>query len=336
MENRRYALDIPVNNYEKSDELLLGIYGDSFADPTNTEMCDPNHIGDEPWTGLLADYMLSTENVQLTEQDHYDLLRGHHYKGPVEIKGRGGTNLWWSLHNLLIDISRFDNIKNVVFVHTNGQRIHSLHEPNESKASLTPDFRFLEDELVSTDDLRDENEFQHFINLYYKYSHDIAFNEVLGQMVFDLVQKLARKHQFNLVNVMPFMHLGEPIPNSNNGPQIDISDSAGPVITGLQNICMAECGSVAGYLLREDFHTMWADAQDDRRIPQHVRDNTHGRDLRLCHMNIENNQLLAQTILDHLGSDSNKIIDLYDQGNWVSNKTSWSYYNTAPWSDEEA
>jgi len=309
--------------------LELCIYGDSFADPTNTEMCDPENLGAQPWPSLLAEYFLSLTGEILSEKDHEDLLRGHSYKGSVEIKGRGGTNLWWSLKNLIADINETDKIKNVVFVHTNPQRIISLMPPNETRSFLTPQFTHIEDEVKGNDDLQD------YINLFFNYSHDVLLNDMFGQMVFDTVQNLSKKHNFNLINVMPFRNSGPTIPFLPDVPVVDVETRAGPVISGLQNICFGESGSPSRYMNKGDFHDSWLPPHEDADVKWEF----HGRDLRLCHMNIDNNNLLAQTILDlfnqmkdvpieHGGSP---IIDLYHQGKWVSTKEKWGYYNSAKW-----
>ena len=334
-ESRR-VLDTVVTEASVKDNahkgtLELSIYGDSFADPTNTEMCDPDHLDAQPWPSLLAEYFMGVAGADLSEEDYEDTLRGHSYKGPVEIKGRGGTNLWWSLKNLIADINETDEIKNVVFVHTNPQRIISLVEPNESKSFLSPQFAHIEDELQGEDNI------QNYINLFFKYSHDIMLNDMFGQMVFDAVQNLSKQYNFNLINVMPFRNSGPSIPFMPDVPVVDVENRAGPVISGLQNICFGETGTPSRYMNNGDFHDCW--------LPPHKDADTkwefHGRDLRLCHMNIDNNNLLGQTILDlfnqmkgvdvyHGGSP---IIDLYHQGKWVNTKEKWNYYNSAEWID---
>lgn len=315
------------------DSLELCIYGDSFADPTNTEMCDPKHLGAQPWPSLLAEYFLGVAGADLSEQDYDDTLRGHSYKGPVEIKGRGGTNLWWSLKNLIADINQSDKIKNVVFVHTNPQRIISLVEPNETRAFLTPQFTHLKDELDGVDGI------EHYINLFFKYSHDILLNDTFGQMVFDTVQNLSKKHNFNLVNVMPFRNSGPSIPFLPDVPVVDVRNRAGPVISGLQNICFGESGRPSRYMNNGDFHGCWQPPHKDADVNWEFQ----GRDLRLCHMNIDNNNLLAQTILDlfnqmkdvDIAHGGSPIIDLYHDGKWVNTKEKWAYYNSAKWIDSD-
>jgi len=332
------VLDTIQVNHNK-DKLKLCIYGDSFADPTNTEMCDPDHIGHEPWPSLVAEYFLSLSGEILSEQGHEDLLRGHLHKGPVEIKGRGGTNLWWSLKNLVSDINASKSIENVVFVHTNPQRILSLLEPDETKAFLSPDFSALEEEL--SDAKQDSDELQQFVNLYYKYSHDELLNDMFGQMVFDTVQDLARKHKFKLINIMPFRNSGGTIPGLPDVPIVDVSERAGPVISGLQNVCFAESGSPSRYLHRNDFHDTWQGSYKDARNPNWASEDAN-RDLRLCHMNVDNNCLVAQTIIDmfsHLNEVDPKhggslIVDLYHEGKFVSSPKKWSYYNSAEWSNK--
>lgn len=309
--------------------LELCIYGDSFADPTNTEVCDKDHLGAQPWPSLLAEYFLGLAGADLSEQDYEDTLRGHQYKGPVEIKGRGGTNLWWSLRNLIQDINETDQIKNVVFVHTNPQRIISLREPHETRAFLTPQFGNLQDEIKGIEDV------EHYINLFFKYSHDVLLNDMFGQMVFDTVQDLSVKHNFNLINVMPFRNSGPSIPFMPDIPVVDVTQRRGPVISGLQNVCFAESGTPSRYMNNGDFHNSWQPPHKDAD----VNESHEGRDLRLCHMNIDNNNLLAQTILDlynqmktvDVAHGGSPIIDFYHHGKWVGNKTKWGYYNSAEW-----
>ena len=89
---------------------------------------------------------------------------------------------------------------------------------------------------------------------------------------------------------------------------------------------MSEIGSVAGYINRNDYHDAWINP------PGHE---FYGRDLRLCHMNIPNNMLVAQTVYDALKNNSaDKMIDLYDEGNWHSTPELWSFYNSAPWQED--
>ena len=313
-----------LNSGEESHQPLhLGIYGDSFADPTNRELCDPNFIDRPGWTSAIADEFLAELDIDINDQNREDLLRGHSHKAPVEIKAAGGTNLWWSFNNFVRDLNRFPSITNAVFVYTNPQRIHSLHDPNHHKAFLTPDFSRVESETIDVNANRDE--FEMFLELYYKFSHDTDFNYMLGQAIFNMVNNIAREHDINLVNVLPFSGYPSNVAAVNE-PPVDTSNSHGTVIKGLQNICMAEIGSVSGYINRNDYHDCWINP------PGHE---FYGRDLRLCHMNIPNNMLVAQTVYDALkNNSSDKVIDLYKEGNWHSTPELWSFYNSAPWQED--
>lgn len=322
--NRRVTPDLErkLMQHELVDHnLTLGIYGDSFADTNFVEVCDPNNLGHLPWPAMVLQHYLAKEDLQLTDEEWDRLLKGHINVAPVEIKSAGGTNLWWSLNNFIRDLNRFPHIDNVVFVHTNPQRMHSVLEPNHHKAFSTPRFG----EMGEFEDIKDGDEFEQFVQLYYKFSHDKNFNYLLGQMVFDLLNKLAKKHDINLINVMPFYHT-DPAKTLGEMVQPDLGFQHGTVISGLQNICMAESGSIEGYVYRQDYHSHWFNP------PGY---NFFGRDLRMCHMNVPNNVLVAQTVIDNLENNKPKqFIDLYEENKWHSSPELWNYYNTAPWIED--
>lgn len=223
---------------------MIGIYGDSFAD------LNPQHLHNRkkeiwPW----------------------GLWLGEYYNEKVECHALSATPIWYSYQKFLDTYRKYDKI---VFTYTNYRRWNTLS-----------------DKYVMLSHIRDEvdvplliPEFQSIGKLLvdaFPVLYRDELNKFIYQHVFNEVNRLCKKYNIKIVNLMPFENTTYYFPKG-IGEVIDFSQTTGPVVTGVMTISHKEIDFTPR--LRERLQTK--------------------NDLRHCHLNSYNNKMLANIIFENL------------------------------------
>lgn len=231
---------------------MIGIYGDSFAD------LNPQHLHDrkkEVWP--------------------WGLWLGEHYKTKVESHALSATPIWYSYQKFLDTYRKYDRI---VFTYTNYRRWNTLA-----------------DKYVMLSHIKDEADVPYLIPEYQAIGRLLVdafpilyrdeLNKFIYQHVFNEVNRLCKKYNIKIVNLMPFENTTYYFPKG-VGEVIDFSHTSGPVITGLLNITNREIDESPRLLARLK----------------------HKNDLRHCHLNSYNNQMVANIIFENFQTTNVKNI----------------------------
>lgn len=223
---------------------MIGVYGDSFADP------NPKFLHDRkkevwPWPYWLAE----------------------HYNDKVECHGVSATPIWFSYQKFLDTYRNYDKI---VFTYTNYRRWNTLADKYVQLSHVRDeaDVKYLNPEFWSIGNL--------LVNAFPVLYRD-ELNKFIYQHVFNEVNRLCKKYNIKIVNLMPFENTTYYTPKG-VGNMIDFSNATGSVLTGVMEITNKEI----------DFSP---------RLHKRLGSKN---DLRHCHLNSYNNKMLANIIFENL------------------------------------
>ena len=267
------------------------IYGDSFAEPHKA----PAQFDEYNW---LHHYISKVEGTPLED------LESHRVPHPTYLnKGLSGSNMWMAYCELLKDV---DTIKpsNVIFVHTCATRA-PLEAPEDARNSFSPDI-LPENKMMPNSTKKFLKEWYKTCLWYDPFHHN--FLPFFGESIFFAVERVAIKHNLNLIHIVPFKGEAQPL---NNLPYENIVNKY-PMIYGLQDVSQLECGDMMNYFDIVSDTTTWNSNSGDQTT-----------DSRRCHLNENNNKLLADILYN---VKDNEVINFAEQGVDVSENT-WKKYN---------
>ena len=182
---------------------LIGVFGDSYADPNPIQYLDEN-LGRMPWPMWL------------------EKLSGYQ----VHSHGLSATSTWYSYKQFLAHYKKYDTI---VFCYSD---LHRWHNINGDTHDGLYHIRY-EDQLalhVPKDSVRTA---QTLVDAY-KILHDWDFDKFVFQSIFDSVNKLCNAAGIKLINSLNFEEInGAPLP-------IDITTTNNTVLTNLVQVSGSE------------------------------------------------------------------------------------------------
>ena len=172
--------------------------------------------------------------------------------------GQSSTSNWYSYEKFIQNYKKYNYI---VFCYTDYNRWHSISDIELIGLSNV----ITEQQIISLENHKDNFVIESAKKLVAAhpilYSHE--FNIFVYQTIFDNVNKLCKENNIKIVNVMPFETI--------DSISIDVSNRSGTCITGLRVLSRNEM-----------LHTEYTEVA--------------GNDVRYCHLNPENNNLLAESI----------------------------------------
>lgn len=181
---------------------MIGIFGDSFADPIPGESTRPS----ETWMNALG-YI-----ANVVQTSH----------------GICGCSVWKSYEEFLNNYKKYSHI---VFCYTFPHRIPHLNDQfqgfNYIRPDSLPNLEFLSD--------KDKKKMKNVIDTYWRYLQNDLLDVFLYQQIFNSVNEICKRENINLVNVFPFEHQ-----NYVDKQIIDLAMAAGDCYLGLQYISNCE------------------------------------------------------------------------------------------------
>lgn len=182
--------------------MMIGIFGDSYADINPSKMTDED-AGILPWPTHL--YNLTGEKV-ITH-------------------GKTATSTYWSYKMFLKYHTSYDKI---IFVYSEYNRWHTLKDQYERLAYLVDSERL---------DLLDPQfkEAGEALMRVKPFIFDEEFNRFIYQSIFDKVNKICKLKAKPLINIMPFE-----LNFKDTELPIDISEASGPCLTNLLEVSLTE------------------------------------------------------------------------------------------------
>ena len=208
--------------------MSIGVFGDSFA-------CSwTRNSYDDLWVGKIESML--KENTTT-------------YASP-------GTALWWSYELFLQHYKKYNKI---VFAYTHWGRWNALPNHLKELATASP---------FPPHDIAMFSNQQKYLDLMlqvYPFMYSGEFQFFIFQSIFNSVNKLCKKENIELINLLSF------IGNDKNQPMLDLSEASGSCLTNLVKISIDE-------------------------FPKN-----HGKissDARAGHLNVHNNTVLAKIIIE--------------------------------------
>ena len=185
---------------------------------------------------------------------------------------KSATGLWWSYEKFL---QNYKKCSNVVFCYTDYNRWHTIQNPINSNEVLGLSHINTKQDLLHVSD-----DIYHIAELLLNvrpYLFNESFNIFVFQNIFNSVNKICRENDIKLVNLLSF-------DNFDNEPLIiDITNSYGSCLGNL-----AEVGRKELYY-------------NDNEVTKQVQTwNESNPDLRFCHINPHNNNILAVLVKEAL------------------------------------
>jgi hypothetical protein len=182
------------------------------------------------------------------------------------------TGLWWSYEKFL---KNYKKCSNVVFCYTHHTRWNTIQNPiNPNKVLGLSHVTSKQDLLHVSDD------YKHIAELLLNvrpYIFNESFNIFVFQNIFDSVNKICRENNIKLVNLLPFQSIDDaPL-------TIDITNSYGSCLCNLIEVSTKEL------------------YYNDNAVTKQVQTwNESNPDMRFCHINPHNNNILAVLIKEAL------------------------------------
>lgn len=149
---------------------IIGIYGDSFADPRSESE-------DTPWM-----QMLGTKHVNCY--------------------GSSGTSQWWSFEKFLRTYQRHAVI---IFTYAASQRIHSIPDEWGGNHYRKPDLNA--SPIFSDNSSNNGDHIESAIETYWKYFYNERLDNFVQQKVFDEINILCKQRKIKLVNLFTTLHV---------------------------------------------------------------------------------------------------------------------------------
>lgn len=188
-----------------------------------------------------------------------------------------GTSVWYSFKLFL---QNYKSYSHIVFTYTHSSRIYSL-PPHLVTYSFLKTPNPLVNSAMSIMNRREMSD----VWKGQKYTDDMQLDGYLSQKIFDDVNLLCKKNNIRLINILPY----ENTYHENLTDPIDLTAASGPCITGLEAV-----------------------SANEKIQP---KDGTP--DSRSCHLSVENNKILYQTLLGLINSTEQCIIDCKDNPMFV-------------------
>lgn len=188
--------------------------------------------------------------------------------------GLSGTSTWYSYRRFL---DQLHNYTHIIFSYSSMHRIHVLPKGLERLSTYysAEDVAKIYNSPIFHNLLPFEQELALSIVKHQRYIKDEVLDEFVCQNVFDTINQIAQSNSKVLVNILPFHGAG-------NHRKIDLTHRTGNCITGLVDVSQKEVPNL---------HKMGS------------------IDTRCCHLSYENNQILADIVLESLHNPSNQVID---------------------------
>lgn len=250
--------------------IKIGIFGDSYCDLSPKEFIDPS-LDRLPW-------MLWLEKL-----------------GNFSVKtfGQAGTNTWTSYKKFLNHVDQFDK---VIFLYSNPDRWLNINfDPGVSHI-------FTEEQLLH---VAPKNlELSKLLVSAHPHLYDEQLNLFVYQHIFNSINQICREKDKQLINILTFEER-----SIDYKLKIDISKSAGPVLTGLHEISCREL------IFSNDSNNK------GNLIRSYINNNP---DFRFCHLNLYNNMLLAKTLVS-LIDEPKPYVNLYKELNWSTDIKYFDY-----------
>lgn len=264
-----------------NDCLKTAIYGDSYADPNSVF----GKIGG--WTVQL---LCNLHEVDHEKSQDVTIKEREYFINGNKIHGISGGNLWFSFKSFLLDIEKYSNIENVVFVYTAPHRIPFITDKYLGFSFKTPP-------LLSDDDPKDLKD---FINFWYSNIDDPMYSNFFFNSVFKSVNDICRKNKIKLVNIIPTIESLDECP-----------DTDFPIITGILNLSSKECGGTEFLNVINDY---WVTG--------------HKHDIRYSHLNYQNNIVLFRIVKECLDDQTISYRDITKESDIDTSLESWQKINS--------
>lgn len=186
-----------------------------------------------------------------------------------------GTSIWYSYKKFLEHAQDFTHI---VFVYSSPYRWHVLPD------HLSHFHWIIDEEKLNSSPYLDNDQKKDLQTILpaYKFLMDDSFNMFVYQTIFDNVNKFCKNNNIKLVNIITF---------DDSNTSISLDEAAGSCITGLVSI-----------------HNTELSQKNSREIADYIM---KVKDVRPCHMNTNNNNVIAQLVEQELNSCTVNVVNAF-------------------------